>query len=101
MMERRVIGTVTVEEKKQIENLFERKNGLGELLLIISGNNLLDEETKNNTYEKVIVDMGKTKTAFDKWWTDMQNKYQWPNINGYSYHIDFVTNEIILGIDEK
>lgn len=38
-MARKLIGQVTVEEKNEIQAIFERKNGLNELAQIISVDN--------------------------------------------------------------
>ena len=95
-MEERIIGSVTEEEKEQIEALYERKNGLAELLYSLNQNTLLNEEVKNTIYDRLVSDMGKTDIAFNKWWDDMQQKYQWISLEGYSYIIDFQTNDIML-----
>jgi CXXX repeat modification system protein len=95
-MDRKVIGKVSEEEKDQIEKLFERKNGLSELLFALDENTLLDEKTKDEIYNKLVADMGKTGTAFDKWWLVMKDKYGWTNQENYNYRIDFITNEVLL-----
>ena len=95
-MEKRIIGSVTDEEKDQIESLYERKNGLVELMYSLNQNTLLSEESKSSIYDKLASDMGKNEVAFDKWWSDMQEKYHWISPEGYSYFIDFLTNEIML-----
>lgn len=100
-MESKLIGMVTEDEKNEIERLFERKNGLSELMLSLSSNALLDDDIKNAAYEKLVNDMGKTKLAFEKWWSNMQEKYKWENIKGYSYQIDFETNEIIIAKNDN
>jgi CXXX repeat modification system protein len=95
-MENKVIGIVTEEEKNEIERLFERKNGLSELMLSLPSNSFIEKELSSSVYEKLVLDMGKTKTAFDKWWSDMQAKYNWESTSECSYEINFETNEIIL-----
>ncbi len=100
-MEKRIIGSVTDEEKEQIESLYERKNGLVELMYSLNQNTLLSEEAKSSIYDKLVLDMGKTEVSFDKWWSDMQQKYQWISPEGYSYFIDFHTNEIMLDKNEE
>lgn len=95
-MENRIIGSVTDEEKDQIESIYEKKNGLIELMYSLNQNTLLSEETTNSIYDKLASDMGKNKVSFDEWWSEMQQKYQWISPEGYSYFIDFHTNEIML-----
>lgn len=86
---RKSVGFITEEEKQTILNLFERKNGLLELMKIL---------TPDNTamYEKLVMDMGCTSTRFQKWWDDMSQKYQWESMPNGHWKIDFETNEIFL-----
>lgn len=63
-MARKLIGQVTVEEKNEIQAIFERKNGLNELAQIISVDN-------KELYEKLVKDLGETSTKFQSWWDKM------------------------------
>ena len=45
------VGQVTVEEKNEIQFLFERRNGLNELAKILTADN-------DALYEKLVKDMG-------------------------------------------
>ena len=83
------IGKVTTEEKQEIQHLFERRNALKELAKILPADN-------DDLYEKLIADLGRTNTEFQKWWDNMANKYQWESIDGYQWQIDFETCEIYL-----
>ena len=38
-MEKKVVGSVTEQEKNEIQSLFERRNGLNELAMILTVNN--------------------------------------------------------------
>ena len=64
------IGQVTPEEKNEIQQLFERRNGLNELAKILTADN-------TELYEKLVKDMGETGTKFQNWWDRMAQKYQW------------------------
>ncbi len=88
-MQKKTVGQVTVEERDTIQALFERRNGLNELALIL---------TKDNTelYEKLVKDLGETCTNFQKWWDTMAEKYQWEFVEGGNWEIDFETREIYL-----
>jgi CXXX repeat modification system protein len=92
-MSRKIFGTVTEEEKNTIEKLFERKNALKELLLTLN-NPSLSEKDKDFLYEKIISDTAKTEGAFQKWWSDMVQKYKWQPAESGMWNIDFKTNEI-------
>lgn len=84
-----LVGKVTEEEKKEIQYLFERKNGLAELAKILNADN-------TELYEKLVKDMGETNTKFQKWWDEMSTKYQWRGTATGNWQINFDTCEIFL-----
>lgn len=88
-MTKKVVGSVTNEEKNEIQALFERRNGLNELAKILPANNV-------ELYERLVKDMGETGTKFQKWWDDMAAKYQWEAAVDGNWEINFQTNEILL-----
>ena len=88
-MEKKLVGQVTVEEKNEIQALFERRNGLNELAMILT-------PEKEELYEKLVKDMGETGTKFQQWWNDMAQKYQWESTDGGNWEINFETCEIFL-----
>lgn len=86
---RKVVGQVTIEERNEIQQLFERRNGLNELAKILTADN-------HEFYEKLVKDMGETGTKFQSWWDRMGEKYQWESIEGGNWEINFETCEIYL-----
>lgn len=86
---RKVVGQVTIEERNEIQQLFERRNGLNELAKILTTEN-------HELYEKLVKDMGETGTKFQSWWDRMGEKYQWESIKGGNWEINFDTCEIYL-----
>lgn len=86
---KKLVGTVTEEEKNEIQTLFERRNGLNELTKILT---VADEVL----YEKLVKDMGETGMKFQNWWDRMSNQYQWESVVDGNWEIDFSTNEIYL-----
>lgn len=85
----KVVGKVTEEEKNEIQQLFERRNGLNELAKILTADN-------TELYEKLVGDLGETGTRFQAWWDRMETKYQWEGIEGGNWEINFDTCEIYL-----
>lgn len=85
----KVISRVTEEERDEIQQLFERRNGLNELAKILTPGN-------DQLYERLINDMGETSTKFQNWWNRMAIKYQWENVNDGRWEINFDTCEIHL-----
>ena len=84
-----MIVQVTVEEKNEIQTLFERRNGLNELAKILTAEN-------EELYEKLVKDLGETSTKFQNWWDRMGQKYQWESVEGGNWEINFDTCEIYL-----
>ena len=89
MVTRKIVGQVTVEEKNEIQTLFERRNGLNELAKIVTADN-------TELYEKLVKDMGETGTKFQNWWDRMSQKYQWESSENGNWEINFDTCEITL-----
>lgn len=86
---KKIVGSVSEQEKKEIQQLFERRNGLTELAKIITADN-------DALYQKLVKDMGETATNFQQWWDKMYEKYQWERTENGSWEINFQTNEIYL-----
>ena len=89
MVTRKIVGQVTVEEKNEIQSLFERRNGLNELAKIVTADN-------TELYEKLVKDLGETGTKFQNWWDRMSQKYQWESSENGNWEINFDTCEITL-----
>lgn len=89
MTVKKMVGQVTPEEKDEIQQLFERRNGLNELAKIVTADN-------HDLYEKLVKDLGETGTKFQSWWDRMATKYQWERIDGGNWEINFETCEIFL-----
>lgn len=88
---RKIVGKVTPEEGKEIQALFERKNGLSELAKVLTADN-------GSLYEKLVKDMGDTATKFQAWWDDKAKKYGWESSPDGNWEINFQTDEITLVI---
>lgn len=89
MVTRKIVGQVTIEEKNEIQTLFERRNGLNELAKIVTADN-------TELYERLVKDMGETGTKFQNWWDRMSQKYQWESSENGNWEINFDTCEITL-----
>ena len=86
---KKLVGKVTEEEKKEIQALFERRNGLNELAKVITING-------NALYEKLVKDLGETSMKYQDWWNRMAEKYAWESLENGNWEIDFNTNDIYL-----
>lgn len=86
-MTKKIVGQVTVEEKNEIQALFERRNGLNELAMILTVEN-------DALYEKLVKDLGETGAKFQGWWDRMGEKYNWESAEDGNWEINFETCEI-------
>ena len=86
---KKIIGKVTEEEKREIQSLFERRNGLNEWAKVLPADNA-------ELYEKLVTDMGETGTRFQAWWDRMAQKYNWESADGGNWEINFTTCDIYL-----
>jgi len=90
---RKIVGTVTPEERAEIQALFERRNGLQELAKILTPDN-------QELYEKLVKDMGETSTKFQQWWDEKAKQYGWESHPKGNWEINFQTCEITLVVKE-
>lgn len=88
-MTKQIVGYVLPEERDEIQELFERRNGLTELAKILTTDNV-------ELYERLINDMGETSTKFQQWWNRMGDKYQWESTENGNWEIDFNECKIYL-----
>ena len=88
-MTKKLVGQVTSEEKDEIQRLFERRNGLNELAMILTPD-------KEELYEKLVEDMGETGVRFQQWWNTTSQKYNWEMTENGNWEINFETCEIFL-----
>ena len=88
-MTKKLVGQVTPEEKDEIQSLFERRNGLNELAMILTPD-------KGDLYEKLVKDMGETGVRFQQWWNTASQKYNWEMTENGNWEINFETCEIFL-----
>ena len=88
-MTKKLVGQVTPEEKDEIQRLFERRNGLNELAMILTPD-------KEELYEKLVKDMGETGVRFQQWWNTTSQKYNWEMTENGNWEINFETCESFL-----
>lgn len=90
---RKIVGKVTLEEVKEIQTLFERKNALTELAKVVSVDNV-------ELYEKLVKDMGETGSKFQAWWDDKSKQYGWESSPKGNWEVNFQTGDITLIVKE-
>jgi hypothetical protein len=91
MEERKEIGRVSEEERDEIKDLFDRRNGLIELAKILSPEN-------EQLYNKLVKDMAETSEKFNQWWDRMSAKYHWESSENGHWEIDFDDCTIYLRV---
>lgn len=90
---KKLVGTVTAEERDVIRGLFERKNGLIELFKSLTD---IDKEATGKLYDKLVKDMAETSSKYQGWFDTMSKKYKWENIPGFNWEINFDACEVYL-----
>ena len=88
-----LIGSVTPKERDTIRLLFERRNGLTELIKILPG---LEKKESDFLYERIVKDLGEVTTKYQDWWAKTSLKYKWKNIRGKKWEINFDSCEVFL-----
>jgi CXXX repeat modification system protein len=94
-MESKRVGKVSESEKIEIQKLYERKLALKELISSLDTNLLIDVQ-RDELYEKVIQDIGRTNYSFEMWWKEKGMKYNWESAENGRWTINFDTDEIFL-----
>lgn len=87
------VGYVSEQERDEIQDLFERRNGLSELAKILTPDNV-------ELYNRLVEDLGSTSTNFQRWWSRMGDKYSWESTPNGNWEIDFNTCKIFLVTQE-
>lgn len=87
----KVVGTLTQEESRNLEELLEKKIALENLLKILS--------KSQEIYKKVVRDYKNIVEEYEKWWTDTSDKYIWESIENSFWSIDFKSRKVYL-VDE-
>ena len=90
---KKLLGSVSPEERDEIRSLFERRNGLLELFKALPD---LGTEQADSLYEKIVKDIGKVATQYQEWWAEVSSKHGWKKTPGGSWEIDFLTREVFL-----
>ena len=90
----RAVGRVTPAERDEIQTLYERKNGLVELVAALRENSNIP--AGGAFYEKLVADMGHTTTCMQAWWTQKGKFYGWDSSPTGHWFIDFESCEIFL-----
>lgn len=86
---KKLVGKVTEDERNEIRGLYGRKNGLNDIIKIVAADN-------DAIYQKIVADIADTTLKFQQWWNRMYEKYNWENVEGGNWEIDFETCEIYL-----
>lgn len=84
---KKVVGTVTEDEKLAVMKIYRHLQSLLELLQILHKGDVL--------YNAVIQDLEETKTNYQEWWNNCYEKYRWEKGES-DWKIIFESNEIVL-----
>lgn len=82
----KVVHQLKENELKEIEELFEKKIALENLLKIVT------QEEDEARYQKLLADYGKQCRLFQEWWDRMNQTYSWGQGN---FYVDFHEAQVI------
>lgn len=82
----KVIWKLTESEKNEIQELYDKKIALENLINSINASN-------EELYNKLTTDYKNNMTLYQKWWAEISEKYNWEK--GAIWTINFTTNEVI------
>ena len=88
-MSRKLVGEVSIEEKKEIKSIYMRRSALLDLSKILTAGN-------SELYEKLVQDLGETNEKFQEWWSSKAKEHDWEGAENGRWQIDFNTCEIFL-----
>lgn len=83
----KVIWTLSENDKNEIQELFEKKTALENLVKAIDPSNEI-------IYNKLVTDYSKITSLFQKWWSETSKKYNW--VSGEHWSVNFDTNEVTV-----
>lgn len=87
-MSSKVVCKLSEEELNEIQDLFEKKIALENLIKIV--------DLKDSViYEKLVKDYGKSLREFQQWWDTKSAQYQW---EGTNWWVDFSKSEVLTNI---
>jgi CXXX repeat modification system protein len=87
--EKIILNRISYAETTEIRHLFERRNSLTELLLIVS-----PEDT--DLLFQITDDLNKTKTDYQNWWNLKSKEYEWVQEANQHLEINFDTGDVLL-----
>lgn len=73
------VGTVTEEEKDEIQKLYERKLALNELMLTFD-HQWVTGELRDMLYDKISIEIPKANKMSETWWNEKACKYHWKSV---------------------
>lgn len=94
-VDRKRVGKVSLAERDEIQQLFERRNGLHEMARALAG---MDQAklTTSALYERLLADLSEVTKLSQKWWNDKAVEYGWESAPNRQWEIDFDTCTIYL-----
>lgn len=89
------VGTVTKNEKREIQDVFERINGIEELKYTLD-NEKLDANIRDEILNKIHKELPRLRESYEDWWKLMSEKYNWEKPEDKKWTIRFDTNEVFI-----
>lgn len=88
-----LLGTVTEDECKRLQAVFDRKMALQGLVRALSD---MPAQASNELYDRLVKDYGEVERKMREWWEEIYHKYNWPNPPQASWSLEFSTLKVTL-----
>lgn len=86
---------VSIDKAQEIQILYERKQALEDLCLVLSEGKSFIEDN-NGIYDKLISDSTLCLGKINKFWSEIENSGKIKADDGQQYHLDFATGKIMV-----
>ncbi len=87
--DKKLLCSVSLAERNEIRFLFERRNSLNELLLIIPQEDPLLLAQVND-------DLRATQLSYQQWWDTKSKEYGWVQDDCHHWEINFDSGDVLL-----
>lgn len=94
-MKKNVLAIVGEDEKREIQDLYERINALNSLSITLAESNVVFIEN-SDFYSKIVEDLVTSKKKYQLWWLEMSEKYGLDKSVLEKTQIDFISNTIFI-----
>jgi len=88
-----LLGTVTEDECKRLQAIFDRKMALQGLVRALAD---MPARASSELYDRLVKDYGEVERGMREWWEEIHTKYNWDNPPEANWSLEFATRKVSL-----